>query len=154
MARLYQTPPKAELRADLPIRDGTVEPYRFLTIMRLDVPDLLPGDVVQVMAQFEATNPYDQQVMLSHMLTRGEPGEPHGAGWTVIPPARRAGENITPEMHHAHRTLVGAFEVEQAGPDTIRLVAWAAMRGANKDMVLVIEKGQGGISAIVHRADC
>jgi len=155
---LLQTERHSEAIAKLPI----VHPYQFHVIYRLAIPDVLPGDIVQVAAQFEATSDLrfirrknqilPINVMLGHFLALG-PDAKRFADWTFIPPAWPATENITPDMRHSHRTLVGAFEVTDVGEIEILLVAYAASSRTRPGDALILEYGYGGLSATVFRCD-
>lgn len=136
--------------------------YLYSTLYSLHLPKLKVGDVVQVHAQFEATNdsPFDV-VMFAHAMLLHEretiydhvPTKPTDK---VI--SDYSGENITAGMHHGFRTKVGTFEVERNGDAWASTLIYAAHIHADPSKhVLRIEgswPGQdsyGDMRAIVFR---
>jgi len=147
----YTTPAGAELVAAIRLAHN---PYRYTTLYSLKLPDLRTGDVVQAHAQFEATNDLGVPVMLAHAMLfhPKETVVAHGA-----PPAlgriisEYAGENLTPAMHHGFRTLVGSLAVPADGDAWVSVVVYAADLVGGTGSKLGLEKGYGGLRAIVFR---
>ena len=147
----YTTPAKAEL---VPAVRLAANPYRYTTLYSLKLPGLLKGDVVQAHCQFEATNDIGVRVMLAHAMlfhskeTIVAHGPPPSKGWII---SEYAGENITPDMHHAFRTLVGSLEVPVDGDGWLSVVIYASPLVARHGGKVELEKGYGGLRAIVFR---
>ena len=146
----FTTPPGAELVSSIAVRPSH---YRFSTLYSLRLPALRKGDVVQAHAQFEVTNNLKYNVMLAHaMLLHGEE--------TIVVDANNpeervlceyAGENITPDMHHGFRTLIGSFAAEESGDAWVSVVIYAVSSAAKSGDRLRVEKPYGGLRAIVFR---
>jgi hypothetical protein len=147
----YTTPAGAEL---VPAVRLAHNPYRYTTLYSLKLPDLRAGDVVQAHSQFEATNDLGVQVMLAHAMlfhpkeTIINHGPPPAKGRVI---SEYATENITPAMHHGFRTLVGSLAVPADGDGWVSVVIYAADLAGPPGGKLGVEKGYGGLRAIVFR---
>jgi hypothetical protein len=146
----YTTAPGGELVTSIVLAHN---PYRFTTLYSLKLPDLRRGDVVQAHCQFEVTNDLGFDVMLSHaMLThRKETVVVHGDQPEGRLLCEYAGENITPNMHHGFRTLMGSFSLEDDGDGWVSVLIYAASIAAKPGNKLSVEKNYGGLRAIVFR---
>jgi hypothetical protein len=147
----YTTGPRAELVDS--ITRVSKPPYRFTTLYSLKLPDLKIGDVVQAHSQFEVTNDLGFNVMIAHaMLVHGketvvvEGDKPDGQ---VI--SEYAGENVTPDMHHAFRTLAGSFAASADGDAWLSVLIYAASDSPKPGDEIKVERGYGGLRAIVFR---
>lgn len=127
-------------------------PYTFWTAYYLMVPNLQPNDIIDLRGQFEVTNPWNFNVQLDRFIARGT----IFGGSELIPvdPVfTNAGDNIPPELHHK-RDIVMAIDTGQTGNINYSLCLEAASYAITPTQnYLILEKGYGGIIAIVHRAD-
>jgi hypothetical protein len=147
----YSTGPNGELvPAITPVRKA---PYRYTTLYALKLPGLRAGDVVQAHAQFEVTNDLGVPVMVAHaMLVHpkrvvvAHAGAPPGA---VV--SEYAGENVTPDMHHGFRTLVGSFAAAADGDAWLSVLIYAASQPPKAGEAVKVERGYGGLRATVFR---
>jgi hypothetical protein len=146
----FSTSPGAELVSAIEVRPSF---YRYATLYSLKVPVLRKGDVVQAHAQFEVTNNLGFNVMLGHamLLHPEETIVVHGD----MPGARilceYAGENLTPDMHHGFRTLMGSFAATDDGDVWISVLIYAISSVAKPADRLTVEKAYGGLRVIVFR---
>lgn len=129
------------------------DPYRYTTLYSLKLPRLRKGDVVQVHCQFEVTNDIGFNVMLAHSMLfhRKETIVKHGGQPDGHLLCEYAGENITPGMHHGFRTLMGSLVVPDDGDAWVSVVIYAASDAAKPGDKVSVEKGYGGLRAIVFR---
>jgi len=160
----------SELVAEIPITftktgDPDSERYTFFTLYSLAIPSLRQGDVILVHSQFEATTPdgFVKNIMFQHFLMIHEEetiimGDIHYPNGEYLMPAAIASENITPDIHHGLRTLVGSACIDRDGDAwitaTISAASAAAKKGPNNKDMLKIEsalKAYGGLSAVVYR---
>jgi hypothetical protein len=147
----YTTGPNAELVAAItPVRKA---PYKITTLYALKLPGLRAGDVVQVHSQFEVTNNLGAAVMVAHgMLVHPRKTvvvqADHPGGQFVC---EYAGENVTPDMHHGFRTLAGSFAATADGDAWLSVVIYSAAQAPKAGDVLKVERGYGGLRAIVFR---
>lgn len=150
---LFQTDQYDELVQNLPLKHN---PYEFYTLYSLHLPDLLEGDIVDVSTQFEATNDLGFNVMFSHFV-QIQSAETVWIGLKSFPsdpfvvPCYPAGENITPGMHHGHRSISGDYVIPSDGDYWISVIVYAASSAAGYGDTLQIEQGYGGVSAKVTR---
>ena len=140
---VHETIRRAERVNDIPLTIGG--PYLMVPIYKLQIFDLVPGDVIEVTSQVEVTNDLGYNVMFSHFLARGAVDD-----WRFIAPAYPAGENVTPDMHHAHRTLRGVF-VADSEVERVWLVGYAASTRYQDGDAIQAMRGYGGIVAKVQR---
>jgi hypothetical protein len=147
----FTTGPNAELVPS--ITRVKQRPYKVTTLYSLKLPDLKTGDVIQAHCQFEVTNDLGFNVMLAHamLVHRKE---------TVVMDGERpegqiiceyAGENVTPDMHHAFRTLAGSFAATADGDTWLSVLIYAASDSPKPGDILKVETGYGGLRAIVFR---
>ncbi|HVK08518.1 MAG TPA: hypothetical protein VM597_07045 [Gemmataceae bacterium] len=147
----YGTGPNGELVAAItPVRKA---PYRYTTLYSLKLPALRAGDVVQAHAQFEVTNDLGVPVMVAHgMLVHPKRTVvAHAASPPGTFVAEYAGENVTPDMHHGFRTLAGSFAATADGDAWLSVVIYAAGPAPKAGQTLEVERGYGGLRAIVFR---
>ena len=147
----YTTGPNAELVPTIvPARKA---PYKFTTLYSLKLPGLRTGDVVQAHGQFEVTNNLGVPVMIAHgMLVHRkktvvvQADQPDGQ---VV--SEYAGENVTPDMHHGFRTLAGSFAATADGDVWPSVIIYSAAQAPKAGDVIKVERGYGGLRAIVFR---
>ncbi len=147
----YSTPAGGELIGDIPISGRS---YRYNTLYALELIALRKGDVVQAHAQFEVSNPYNFTVMLAHAMlvhprktiVRNDPKQSSDQRLSEY-----AGENIMPEMRNGFRTLMGSFAVTEDGDAWISVVVYAAITWSLPGLKLIVNKGYGGLRAVVYR---
>jgi hypothetical protein len=146
----YTTAPGGELVASIVLAHN---PYRFTTLYSLKLPDLRRGDVVQAHCQFEVTNDLGFDVMLAHamLIHRKETVVVHRDQPEGRLLCEYAGENITPNMHHGFRTLMGSLSLEDDGDGWVSVLIYAASSAAKPGNTLSVEKNYGGLRAIVFR---
>jgi hypothetical protein len=128
-------------------------PYRFTTLFSLRLPDLKAGDVVQAHGQFEVTNDLGFNVMIAHamLVHRSETVVVHSDKPEGQVLSEYAGENVTPDMHHAFRTLVGSFAATVDGDAWLSVVIYSASDSPKPGDTIKVERGYGGLRAIVFR---
>jgi hypothetical protein len=129
-------------------------PYRFTTLYSLKLPGLRKGNVVQAHCQLEVTNDLGFNVQLAHAMLfhRKETIVTHGARPDGRILCEYAGENITPEMHHGFRSLIGSLAVPDDGDAWVSVLIYAASDAAMPGATVRVEKGYGGLRAIVFRS--
>jgi len=144
--------------------------YLYSTLYSIKLPELKVGDVVQAHAQFEATNDAYRDrdaplttVMFAHamLLHDKETIYDHSEAKPTDPVVcDYSGENITKDMHHGFRTLVGSFQAERAGDAWLSVIVYAAhVKADPKKNMLRIEGNwpkqstHGDLRAIVFRND-
>jgi hypothetical protein len=137
------------------IRVTASAPFQRFTLFSLAIPEVPAGSIVHAMSQFEVTNDCGVNVMLVQFMMVHDRdvryrGEVETAG-RLVHPARLAGENVTPGMHHGYRSLSGAFESDGRAL-WISVVAYAASKRISADQTIEVMGGYGGLSAIVHRS--
>ena len=147
----YATGPNAELVPTITRVQKT--PYRFTTLYSLKLPDLKIGDVVQAHSQFEITDDLGFNVMIAHaMLVHDkETIAIHGQRPEGQVISEYAGENVTPDMHHGFRTLAGSFAATSDGDAWLSVVIYSASDSPKPGDVIKVERGYGGLRAIVVR---
>jgi hypothetical protein len=147
----YATPAGAELIATLPL---TGLEYRYSTLYSLKVPALRQGDVVQAHAQFQVSNGLGFSVMLAHAMVlhprrtivQHDPKQSKDQRLCEY-----AGQNITPEMEHGFRSLMGSFAADEDGDAWVSVIVYAATMIPRPGQKLAVKKGYGGLRAIVYR---
>ena len=147
----YSTPLGGELIGDLPI---TGQAYRYSTLFALELPALRKGDVVQAHAQFQLNNPYNFSVMLAHTMLLH-------SGKTIVrddPKQSRderlcefAGENVMPGMRNGFRSLMGSYGATEDGDSWISVVVYSATWWSVPGLKMAVQKGYGGLHAVVYR---
>lgn len=130
----------AEMQTGLPI---PVSPGTALPIMQIPV-DVEAGDVLQVMAEFEVTNPYSYNAMISSILVLTT--SPNAVSGSEI--SEMNAFNVTPGMHHGVITKVGSIECPEAGLKWVTLAALSAASGAGSGDALVVEQDYGRLSVL------
>lgn len=147
----YTTEPNAECIDSIAVSGGGA--FKFYTLYRLKLPDLRVGDVAVVHSQFEVTSKLRFNVMLGHaMVVHAQETLVQGGqkpGGKII--CEYATENITPDVHHGFRTLVGSFAVVEEGDAWVSVVIYAAASKAKEGDTARVEQRYGGLRAIVHR---
>lgn len=146
---VYSTPANGELIRELVLH----HPYRFTSLYSLKLPGLRKGDVVQVHSQFELTNDLGFNVMLAHamLLTTNESIIKYGDKPSGIILSNYAGENITRNMHHGFRTLVGSARIDEDGDAYVSVIVYAASDASKPGDKLKVERGYGRLQATVFR---
>jgi hypothetical protein len=147
----YATPPGSERVTA--VRRVKGAPYKFTTVYVLQLPDLRAGDVVQAAAQLSVTNDLGFNVFVAHALL-AHPKKTvvrHGAKPGGLIVCEYAGENVTPDMHHGFRTLAGSFTAADPGDVWLSLLVYAAAESPKAGDDVRIEKGNGGLRAVVFR---
>lgn len=147
----YWTPSSGELIGDLSISG---QAYRYSTLYALELPALRKGDVVQAHAQFQINNPHTFSVMLSHTMllhprktiVRDDPKQSRDERLCEY-----AGENVTPKMRNGFRSLMGSFAAAEDGDSWISVVVYAATWWTIPGLKMTVQKGYGGLRAIVYR---
>ena len=147
----YSGPAGGELIGDIPVSGSS---YRYYTLYALELIALRKGDVVQAHAQFEVSNPYDFTVMLAHTMllhprktiVRNDPQQSRDQRLSEY-----AGENVTPGMRNGFRSLIGSFAVAEDGDAWISVVVYAAISWSLPGLKLIVNKGYGGLRAVVYR---
>lgn len=148
----YATPAGSELIGKLAL--STQKKYKFCTLYILKVPDLRKGDVVQAHSQFEITNDVGVPVSVAHAMLLHDKKTIVKDSPTQSKDRRLcdyAGENLTSEMHHGFRTLMGSFQVEKDGDAWVSVVIYADGGIELAGRTLTVEKSYGGLRAIVFR---
>ena len=148
----YTTSTGGELISKLTVSSPTK--YRFCTLYILKVPDLRKGDVVEAHTQFEVTNDLGIPVSVGHAMllhskktiVKDQPTQSKDRRLCEY-----AGEFLTPEMHHGFRTLIGSFAAATDGDVWISVVIYAVSAKELAGRTLAVEKGYGGLRAIVFR---
>ncbi len=148
----YTTTTGGELIGKLTVSAPTK--YRFSTLYILKVPGLRKGDVVEAHTQFEVTNDLGIPVSVAHAMllhskktiVKDQPTQSRDRRLCEY-----AGEFLTPAMHHGFRTLVGSFTAESNGDVWISVVVYAVGEKLLAGRTLTVEKGYGGLRAIVFR---
>jgi len=147
----YSTPIGGELIGDLPISG---QAYRYSTLYALELPALRKGDVVQAHAQLVLSNSYDFSVMLAHVMllhqrktiVRDDPKQSLDERLCEY-----AAENVTQGMRYGFRSLMGSFAVAEDGDSWISVVVYAATWWSLPGLKMTVQKGYGGLRAIVYR---
>jgi hypothetical protein len=147
----YSNPAGGELIADIPVTGSS---YRYSTLYALELIALRKGDVVQAHAQFEVTNPFDFPVMLAHAMllhpkktiVRDDPKKPREQRLCEY-----ATENVTPGMRTGFRSLMGSFAAAEDGDAWVSVVVYAAITWNLPGLKLTVQKGYGGLRAVVYR---
>lgn len=147
----YSTPANGELISDIPV---TGFAYRYSTLYALELIALRKGDVVQAHAQLEVSNPYNFPVMLAHAMllhpkktiVRDDPKKSRD-----LRLCEYATENVTPEMRNGFRSLMGSFAATEDGDAWVSVVVYAAISWNLPGLKLTVNKGYGGLRAVVYR---
>lgn len=147
----YSTPAGGELISELPITGFS---YRYCTLYSLELIALRKGDVVQAHAQFDVSNPLEFPVMLAHAMllhdkktiVRDDPKQSRDERLCEY-----AAENITPGMRNGFRSLMGSFAATEDGDAWVSVVVYAASTWSLPGLKLNVQKGYGGLRAVVYR---
>lgn len=115
-------------------------------IYSVALPDLKAGDLIDVRATFEITNPYSFNVMVGRQLILGD-GHLSVTGSEISEAATR---NITPGMHHDHIQDFGTYLVpsDMTGKH-ITVVAWSGSSAANSTHNVILEQDYGRLEVKV-----
>merc|ERR1719282_126721 len=140
------------------VREGLVQdipvpvrpPYTHSTLFLLEVP-AEEGQIILVQAQYQCTNPHNNNVMLCQYLAWSTENtihrEVYDLRWThgsYIIPCTPAGENITPGMGNGYRALSGSFVAPHTGTFYISLIIYAAS-SASQGWRVPIPQHYGGL---------
>lgn len=129
----------------LPVTNGST--YNYYTAYMVQIPNLVPADIVQCMGQSEETNPYSYNVMIGRAIARGTSWGGTGAGFTWLNPP--TSENVSPNMHHMAIQNIG-FDTGQTGYVYYSLILYAASGSGTSS--LTHEAGYGGIYCLVYKS--
>jgi len=141
--RHWNTGHGSELVSTLPVTSTT---YDFMVVYSQEIANIRPGDVIQVMSEFESTNPYDHVVMLGCRIVLGASST--DTGGTNITEDNVF--NISPAMHHGTFTKVGTYVLDEAAPSAfVNVVAYARYKYAEPGDALTVEPGYGRLSVIL-----
>lgn len=147
----YSTSAGAELIGEIPISGFA---YRYSTLYMLELIALRKGDVVQAHAQFQVGNPLGFPVMLAHAMllhprktiVRDDPKQSRDERLCEF-----AAENVTPGMHSGFRSIMGSFAAKEDGDVWVSVVVYAAISWSVPGLKLTVQKGYGGLRAVVYR---
>jgi hypothetical protein len=150
-ANHYSTGRNAELVKS--ITRVKTAPYKFTTLYSLKLPGLRAGDVVQAQCQLEVTNDLGFNVMIAHamLVHRKETIVVHGERPEGQVISEYAGENVTPDMHHGFRTLAGSFTADADGDAWLSTLIYSASDSPKPGDRIKVERGYGGLRAVVFR---
>lgn len=133
-----------ELATVLPVSTAASSARR-VPIFSVPLPDpILAGDLLQVKAEFEATNPASEaNVGLWCYLVLGGNASPSGVMLT-----RSNGENVTPAGHHAQRTKAVDWQAEfdNSTLTHVTLIAYAASSWSTRPASLAVEQHYGHLT--------
>lgn len=123
--------------------------YRFEALYSIPLPDLHPGDLVDLRATFEVTNPHSYNCMCARYLIIAD----NPKDVTGIMVSEAAGRNVTPNMHHDVHHDFGTLKVteEMTGKHAV-CVAYAASTKAGPTNAIFVEQDYGRLEAKVIRA--
>ena len=140
----YNTGNNSELISQLPITNK--EKYIKKVIFSQKIEDLSEGDVIEVLAEFEATNDLGYNVMLASGVVLCETAEQVRG----IEICENNGFNITPSMHHATTNKVGTFRcTKNISKGYINVIVYAASTKAKENDMLEINKDYGRLSVLI-----
>ena len=139
------------------LRTTATTSQRAYTLYSLRVPDLSAGATVMVQAQFEVLHELDAKVMLSTAMIRTPSKRVfigHEPDWSDaefvypgVPATRELLAGVRREVYNASGSVT--IDAASAGVAFFSLVAWVATDGAPEGSPFVIERGRGGLAALV-----
>lgn len=144
----YNTGNNSELITKLPLTSGKI--YQKKVIFSQKIDHLSEDDIIEVLAEFEATNNLGYNVMIaSGIIITNNPENVTG-----IEICENNGFNITPSMHHATTNKVGTYKCTKNYYDAyINVIVYAASTKAKENDVLEINKDYGRLSVLIFSTD-
>lgn len=119
-------------------------------IYSIFVPFLQGGDVLTITSAFEATNPYNYNVMIGSCIILADAENSTEGDIVDIPNAF----NISPDMHHGVVNKARIWKAQSGYENKyVNVVSWAAAENAKASHQLKIEQNYGHLDILIARED-
>lgn len=132
-------------RTTLPITGktsaGAIAPYQNYVCIEVVVPEVIPGDVLEVESTVQVTTEFTWNVMIARYLLVSDVSNNPAVGIRI---ERAMGENFDNNIHHKMVSAEGSFVVpaEWNGPVYISQVMYSASTAALAGNTLKVDYGQ------------
>jgi hypothetical protein len=132
-------------RTSLPITGktstGTIAPYQNCVAIEVVVPEVIPGDVLEVESTVQVTTEFTWNVMIARYLLVSDVSDNPLVGTRI---ERPMGENFNNDIHHKMVSADGSFVVPEGwtGPVYVSQVMYTASTAAVAGNTLKVDYGQ------------
>jgi len=143
--RYYNSGNSSEKITSLPITVSS--PYTKKVVYSVYVGDLVPGDIVLALTDFEATNDHSYNVMIASQIYLASSDLTTTIDAEI---SEASGFNITPNMHHGVVSRSGALAISDSLTSKyINVLAYAASSAASSGDTLTIEQDYGRLVVFI-----